>query len=188
MMKFLYGLVLLVATLPLSAATPPRRTEQTYDVEHIGFAVFIKPINPGDCTDAYMADVWSKLEDIAGDVSPAYAGTIMPVGGTTRRKLRGDPWKQQRELTHECLNPCNFAFCCSYVNPEYYYCGCNECYQDCNRRDLEFLENETRLLTQHIHLTELEVPFLVDLKERAAADADVGCLGIADELTVDVMH
>jgi hypothetical protein len=65
MMKFLYGLVLSAATLPLSAAT--------------GFAVFINPVSPNvdHCTDDYMTAIWSGLEDAAVNVSDVYAGTIV---------------------------------------------------------------------------------------------------------------
>ncbi len=68
MMKFLYGLVLLVATIPLSAANPT-----------VGFAVFINRVvsNEDDCTDVFMAEVWSAHEDASVYVRGACSCTIV---------------------------------------------------------------------------------------------------------------
>ena len=175
MMKFLYGLVLLVATLPLSAANPTT----------VGFAVFINPVvvdsNEHDCTDYFMAEVWPALEDAAVGVSDVYAGKIVPVQSGSR-ELRGDHWREQRELW-SCPSPCHVEFCCI----AFWMCGCNACGEDCNRRrDLEFLESETRLLEHSPEaLTVLDEAFLPILKGLAEEN---DCLGHPNQITVTVMH
>jgi hypothetical protein len=173
MMKFLYGLVLLVATLPLSAATPD-----------IDYAVFI---NAGyDCEDDYMDDnVWSAFEAAAAALDVGeYASTInRKKNEAVRRGLRGDPWMEQRELGPEdCPDVCLIEACCHLHQS---YCGwtCSNCYNDCRRRDLQNTLSQTAPGTR---VAALEHEFTRIL--RNLAEGDNSCLGPANMISVDVLR
>jgi hypothetical protein len=144
MMKFLSGLVLLVATLPLIAATPTTGYSIRIDTtEH----------NNDDCTTNYLGFVWHQLELAAQAVSPEYTGTIVPVevDTTERREL-----EEHRELNFEdiCRTKwCKYKIvCCAYGTR-----FCLNVGSDCNgnRRRLD-LETETEGLFEYT-VEELDV-------------------------------
>jgi hypothetical protein len=125
MMKFLYGLVLLVAILPLSAA------DNGY-----GISIDRLDYDDGDCTASGGAVDASILAAIQTCTAIATDGdldlTPVKVTDGIRRALR----RKLGRSAPDCSDPCMFEVCCIFHQA---YCGCGDC--GCNRRDLEFLDS-----------------------------------------------
>jgi hypothetical protein len=122
MMKFLYGLVLLVAILPLSAA------DHGY-----GISIDRGDYDDGDCTVPVDASIMAAIQTctaIATDYDLDFPPVKVTVG--SRRALR----RKLGRFTPDCSDPCMFEVCCIFHQA---YCGCGDC--KCKRRDLEFLDS-----------------------------------------------
>ena len=120
MMKFLYGLVLLVAILPLSAANH-------------GYGISMERVghNDEECgavDDMILATLQTcTATATGGDLDVLPYKVIDGSGRALQRRLRRGP---------DCSDPCQFEACCLYHRS---YCGCGDC--GCGRRDLEFLDS-----------------------------------------------
>jgi hypothetical protein len=165
MTKFLYGLVLLVASL--RAATP------------INYAISIhrEGHNDNDCSQANVDMILDTLQSCAA-TALADEHTPRPhhvPDDNTRAVRRRQTWSC---VDYDCED---FVICCRYLR----FCAssCDSCSCE-GRRDLEFLESETRRLTQP-QILSIQNGCRAAIKLQAqswATTTDNTCLGLAHKI------